>query len=216
MTGTPHLCSVRATCFCQFPLPETRRLQNLSQGKPRAGNPAFLSFPQTPKNLYYKESSAHIHIWVIHLTSTEASWYQHHTDIQHRSKCSCPFSHPFCSSSLSYSQDLDRKSQSNSMLSIHTFLWTVKSIAIPLNTWLCTLLLNAAIYQPCFTARNLLAAHLLPENWGLCFPFAGGRPVAAGAAAAFADWHLSQGHEIWSRWEFSIFTTTSTWLFSQD
>lgn len=187
MTGIPHLCSVQTTCFRQFPPAETRRLQNLPQCKPWAGNPAFLSFPQTPKSCTIRKAQ-HTYTceWFILIL-----WKHHDTSIMltHNAGVNAPVRSPTHSAEAHCCtvRILDRKSQFNAMLSIHTFLWTVKSIAIPLNTWLCTLLLNAAIYQLCFTAKNLLAAHLLSENQELCFPFAGGRPVAACAATAFAD-----------------------------
>lgn len=150
-----------------------------------------LPFPQTPwvctaQKAQILHVHAHIHILsLIHLIFTKASWYQ--ADKQ----CKVKYFFPSptrseearcCTVRLSY-----RKLHSNSLLSIHTFPWTAKSISIPLNTWLCTLVLNAAIYQLYFTARVLFAIHLLPENRGFCFPFPGGRPVAANATALFAD-----------------------------
>lgn len=187
--SSPSICVL----YLVLPVPtsKTQKTAKLSLSQITSWQYWVPPFPQTPRVCTTQKAQilhvhAHIHtLCMIHLTFTKVSWYQ--ADMQCKVKYFIPSpTHSAeahcCTARLSF-----RKLHSNSLLSIHTFPWTVKSISIPLNTWLCTLVLNAAIYQLCFTARDLFAIHLLPENRGFCFPFPRGRPVAANVTALFAD-----------------------------
>lgn len=168
-TWLVFLAKVLYVPYSSSPAPSSRNQKNakLSLGQ----NVSWQQCSPLPPNtvlLYYAESSvpACAHTCLIHLTSTKAWWHQ--ADAQY-TRLKTPIPAPAHSAGAHYCtlRLLDRKVRSNSTLSICTFPWTVKSIAIPFNTWLCTLVLNTAVYQLNFTARVLLATHLLPENRGL-------------------------------------------------
>lgn len=133
-------CSVCPTCLCQLASSQDNKPEDCKAFPRPKRELAILYFLSSSKHrvlaLHRKLSScthAHTSLSLIHLTSTKASWYQ--ADMQYI-RLKTPVLAPTYSAEAHYHTMglLDRKVCSNSMLSICTFPWTMKSIAIPFNT----------------------------------------------------------------------------------
>lgn len=193
-TRLVFLAKVLHVPYRSLPAPSSRnqKTAKLSLGQNVSEQYCVSLLPPNTVFLYYTDSSAPVcaHTYtplsLMHLSSTKAWWYQ--ADMKY-ARLKTPIPAPTHSAEAHYCTFRlpGRKVHSNSTLSICTFPWMVKSIAIPFNTWLCTLVLNTAIYQRSFTARVLLGTHLVPEDQGLGFPFPEGGPAAAGATVPIAD-----------------------------